>query len=62
VPEAAVDEHRDPRPTKQDVDATTTVSTRNRSVDDEPQAPPMKSTAKCEFLSTAKLRSALVAR
>jgi hypothetical protein len=49
VPEAAVDEHRDPRPTKQDVDATTTVSTRNRSVDDEPQAPPMKSTAQCEF-------------
>ena len=49
VPEAAVDEHRDPRPTKQDVDATTTVPTRNRPVDDEPQAPPMKSTAQSEF-------------
>ena len=53
VPEAAVDEHRDPGTPKQDVDAPTTVPTRNRSVDDEPQAAPVESTAQSEFRTGA---------
>jgi len=55
VLKAAIDEHRDPRSTKQDVEATATVPTWNRLVDDEPQAAPMKSTAQCEFRAVPDL-------
>jgi hypothetical protein len=45
VPEAPVDEHRDPRAAQQDVDTPTPVPTRHGPVDDKPQAASVQGTA-----------------
>jgi hypothetical protein len=49
VPEAPVDEHRDPRAAQQDVDTPTAIIARHWPVNDEPQTAPVQGTAQSQF-------------
>lgn len=51
VPEAPVDEHRDPRAAQQDVGTPTAITARHGPVDDEPHTAPVQSTTQCQFRS-----------
>ena len=41
VPETAIDEHRNPRATQQDVDTPTAITTRHGPVNDKPHTAPV---------------------